>query len=125
MSKAVSVMSFCLVMIAAAAPASAVFPECEPEFAVELTGEDKGDAVTTLQFSIEVSTTEPCAEITFDLVIEFQLPNGQTKRVRKPQHITLRGDSTTHVVEHRMTSDLKMLEYETQLADCKKCEAAD
>jgi hypothetical protein len=121
MSRFLIAVTACLALATVSAPDAAVFPECEAEFETTLTGEEQHDAFTKLQFSIEVTTAEPCAEIAFDLIIEVQLPNGQTKRVRKPQHVKLSDGKETCLVEHSISHDLKLLEYETQLIDCKKC----
>ena len=37
-----------------------------------------------LEFKVDVSTQADCGKILDDLVIEEQLPNGQTKRIRQP-----------------------------------------
>jgi len=110
-------MAFTVALLCLAAPA-VVSDECTAE--VSATLEHQGDS--RLQFSVEVSTSESCARIEYDLVVEEQMPNGQAKRIRQTRFVKLDDGSLTELVEHRLAQGHRMLSYEARFVSCQGCD---
>jgi len=97
--------------------------ECAPELGVELQHKEQDGAVNHLQFAVSIRATEDCARIHYDLIIEELLPNGQTKRIRKPGFVKLNDGSEDELIEHE--TELKVLSYEVKLVGCNTCDMID
>jgi hypothetical protein len=97
--------------------------ECTPELGVELQHEDQDGAVTHLKFAVNISVSVDCARIHYDLLIEELLPNGQTKRIRKPGFVKLNDGSEVQLIEHE--TELKVLSHEVKLVSCSTCDMMD
>ncbi len=95
--------------------------DCSADVSADLKYTQEGTDVTMYEFQVEVSTSEDCARIHYDLVIDEQLPNGQTKKVRKPRMVKLNDGSLSEVVEYRMSSELEMLGFEAKIVSCQRC----
>jgi len=93
--------------------------ECTAELEVELSHKDEGATVSHLQFAVSVRVTEDCTKIHYDLIIEERLPNGQTKRIRKPRYLKISDGTETEIVEHE--TELQVLSYEAKLVSCETC----
>jgi len=97
--------------------------ECTPELGVELQHQEQDGAVTHLQFAVNIRVSEDCARIHYDLLIEELLPNGQTKRIRKPGFVKLDDGSEVELIEH--DTELKVLSHEVKLVSCNTCDMTD
>jgi hypothetical protein len=73
-----------------------------------------------LQFEVEIATGADRAEIEYDLVLEMELANGQTKRIRKPGLVKVLQGSETAIVEHELADGESMLSYEAKIVKCKR-----
>ena len=71
---------------------------------------------------MKVSTQADCGKILYDLVIEEMLPNGHTKKIRKPNVITLHNDSVRASLRHEMPTSHELLSYEAKIVSCQPCE---
>ncbi len=109
-----------LLLVLAGAGAALAAENCSAEVEATLNRQEGSQ----LQFSVEVSSSESCATIEYDLVIEEQLPNGQAKRVRKIRHVKLNDGSLTEIVEHTLGEGHGLLSYEAQVVQCQKCDLA-
>jgi hypothetical protein len=112
----------CLLLLALAVPVGSIADDCSAEANARLERTDRDGDVTHLQFKVEVSTQADCGKILWDLVIEEQLPNGQTKRIRKPFVITLHDGSVESLVRHEMPGSHSMVSYEAKIVLCGPCE---
>ena len=112
----------CLLVLSLLVPAGILADDCSAEAEADLEHKvPDGDSVH-LQFSVDVSTQSDCAKILYDLVIEEMLPNGHTKKIRKPNVITLHDDSVSASIRHTMPSSHEMLSYEAKIVSCQPCE---
>jgi len=116
---AVALLAVCLLL---GAGSVVVAEDCESSVAAELVGEEPNGAITHLQFSVDVSSGESCAKIFYDLVIEIQLGNQQTKRVRIPREVRLSDGSASEIVEHVLGEGSSMIDYEARIVRCELCE---
>jgi hypothetical protein len=89
---------------------------------VSLARNDPDREVMRYQFRVEISTSESCAEIHYDLVLEIQIPNGQVKTVRKPRIVKLNDSSLEELVEHELSLDQTLLDQEARLVKCEVCD---
>ena len=103
-----------------AAPAAWSQDECEAYVNASLETNEQGE-VTHLQFSVEVSTSESCARIEYDLILEELLPNGQTKKERIPRFVKLNDGDLNEMVRHEMSSSLQLLNHEAKVVSCQTC----
>ena len=114
----------CFLVLVLAVPAGSVADDCQADAEVRLEHTERGDDVTHFEFKVNVSTQADCGKILYDLVIEEQLPNGQTKKIRKPNLITLHNGSVESVIRHEMPGSHSMVSYEAKIVSCKPCEDA-
>jgi hypothetical protein len=112
---------FCIVLLAASTTGFAQESDCDAYAQATLETREQ-DQTTHLQFSVEVTTSESCAKIEYDLVLEILLPNQQTKKERLPRLVKLNDGSLTETVRHEMPSTFKLLGYEAKVLRCVKCE---
>ncbi len=110
-----------LVLGLLAAPAALSQEDCEAFVDATLDTNEEGE-VTHLQFSVEVSTSESCAHIEYDLILEELLPNGQTKKERIPRFVKLNDGSLNEMVRHEIQSSLQLLNHEAKVVSCQKCD---
>jgi len=94
---------------------------CDAFAQATLDTNEQGE-VQHLQFSVEVSTSESCAKIEHDLVIDVRLPNGQTKKERLPRFVKLNDGSLTEMVRHEIPSSFELRSYEAKVVSCVKCD---
>jgi hypothetical protein len=59
--------------------------ECEASVEATLESSSESSRVKKFQFRVDVRVDNECAHIEYDLIIEEQLPNGHTKKIRKPE----------------------------------------
>jgi len=119
-----AIVVICFLLLALLIPAASLADDCSAEAAARLEHTSHDGDVTHLQFKVEVSTRADCGKILFDLVIEEQLPNGQTKKIRKPNVITLHSDSVESLIRHKMPGSHSMVSYEAKIVSCTPCEDA-
>jgi hypothetical protein len=119
-----TLVALCL-SVAPAGMADDEFPprECKPDFQVELENRTESDEVVRLDFRVDLTTAESCAEVGYDLIVEELLPNGQWKSYRLRRHVAARDGVASQVVEHTMSTDLKLLGHRVLLVECRLCEA--
>jgi hypothetical protein len=116
-----TIPAFCGVVLLVSAAGFAQESDCDAFAQATLETSEK-DQMTHLQFSVEVSTSESCAKIEYDLVLDVLLPNGQTKKERLPRFVKLNDGSLTETVRHQMPSSFKLRSYEAKVVSCVKCE---
>ena len=109
----IALVAACFVVTGAAA---------NDEFDAEVSATLDRQEDSKLQFSVDVSTGESCAHIEYDLVVEVQLANAQTKRIRKPRQVKLNDGSLTEIVDHRLADGERMLSYEAKVVKCRTCD---
>jgi hypothetical protein len=119
-----TLVALCLA-VAPAATADDEFPprECKPDFEVELKSRTESDEVVRLEFRVDLTTAEPCADVGYDLIVEELLPNGQWKSYRLRRQVGARDGVASQVVEHKMSPDLKLLGHRVLLVECRLCDA--
>ena len=119
--KAMTILAFCGVLLLATAAGFAQESNCDA-FAQATLDTDEQGGVKHLQFTVEVSTSENCAKIEYDLVIDELLPNGQTKKERLPRFVKLNDGSLTEMVRHEIPASFELRSYEAKVVSCVKCE---
>ena len=115
----------CLVVLALAlvmAPAITAESDCEADVSVSLARNDPDHEVMRYQFQVEISTSESCAEIHYDLILDVQIPNGQVKKVRKPRIVKLNDSSFEEVVRHELPLDQSVIDQQVRLVECRTCD---
>ena len=112
----------CLLVLALAVPAGSMADDCSAEANARLEHTNRDGDITHLQFKVDVSTQANCGKILWDLVIEEQLPNGQTKKIRKPFLITLHDGSVQSSVRHEMPGSHSLVSYEAKIVSCGPCQ---
>ena len=95
--------------------------ECDATVEADLESTNEGMEVTNFQFRVDVRVDNDCAQVEYDLIIEELLPNGHTKKIRKPGFAKLNDGSFSALIEHRMSSELEMLGYEAKIVKCQPC----
>jgi hypothetical protein len=102
------------------APAQA--QDCDASVDVTLDRSDPDRETMRYQFRVEISTSESCAHIHYDLILDVQLPNGHVKKVRKPRIVKLSDSSLEEVVRHEIPIDQKVTEQEARVVKCETCD---
>ena len=113
---------FAFVLVAAAPAQAQDESDCSADVSVGLDRSDPDQTVMRYQFKVEISTSESCAEIHYDLIIDVELPNGQVKKVRKPRIVKLNDSSLSELVRLEVPIDQKVTGYETRLVRCNTCD---
>jgi hypothetical protein len=116
----IGVAAFAISCLCLTVPAVAQ-EECEATVDAQLESTEEGSEVTEFQFRVDVRVDNDCAKVEYDLVIEELLPNGQTKKVRKPEFAKLNDGGFSALVEHRMSSDLELRDYRAKIVRCQVC----
>ena len=119
--KAITISAFFGVLLLASAAGFAQESNCDAFAQATLDTNEQGE-VKHLQFTVEVSTSESCAKIEYDLVLDELLPNGQTKKERLPRFVKLNDGSLTEMVRHEMPSTFELRSYEAKVVSCVKCD---
>lgn len=95
--------------------------DCKPRLSARLdTQED-----SHVQFQVEVSCSERCAHIEYDLVIEEAMANGQTHMVRKIREVKLDDGSLTEMVRYQLEPGHRILSYKAETVWCRTCQLGD
>ena len=97
--------------------------ECKPAFDVELERRSESEETVRLEFRVDLTTPESCADVGYDLIVEELLPNGQWKSYRLRREIQARGGAGSQLVEHTMSPELKLLGHRVLLVECRLCES--
>ena len=108
------------IVLVAAPPARA--QDCDASVDVTLDRSDPDRETMRYQFRVEISTSESCAEVHYDLILDVQIPNGQVKRVRKPRVVKLNDSSFEELVEHEIPIDQKVIDQDARLVKCEVCD---
>ena len=116
---------FLFVVCLAGQPSLAAAQECVAEITAELQGQHQIDEGVRLEFAVELTSKDDCASATYDLILVELLPNGQWKSVRKTRRIELKTGRASDLVEHVMSSDLKLLEHEARVVECVPCKSPE
>ena len=114
-------VSICLLAVLCFAPALAAPEpeECgEAKLSVELLDQQEGDGQVRFRFEVKIEAGASCSALTYDFLVEEMLPNLQAKTVRQPRQVELKDGKLTEIVEHSMTTDLKLLGYDVDLVEC-------
>jgi hypothetical protein len=110
-----------LVLLLFAPFPSAAGSDCAAEISATIQGREEVDGGVRLEFEVELTSQEQCADATFDLVLVEVLPNGQWKSVRLTRRAEIRGGTSVTTVEHVIASDLTLLEHEARVVECHPC----
>ena len=113
-------VSFVLVVSLLAAPSLLSQEDCTAYVNATLERSEQGE-ITQLEFDVEVSTSENCARIEYDIILDELLPNGQTKKERIPRFVKLNDGGYDEVVEHKIASSIQLLSHEAKIVSCQKC----
>jgi len=119
--KAMTILAFCGVLLLASAAGFAQESNCDAFAQATLDTSEQGE-IKHLQFTVEVSTSENCAKIEYDLVLDELLPNGQTKKERLPRFVKLNDGSLTEMVRHEIPASFELRSYEAKVVSCVKCD---
>ena len=119
--KAITISAFFGVLLLASAAGFAQESNCDAFAQATLDTNEQGE-VKHLQFTVEVSTSENCAKIEYDLVLDELLPNGQTKKERLPRFVKLNDGSLTEMVRHEIPASFELRSYEAKVVSCVKCD---
>ena len=119
--RAMIIPAFCGVVLLSSATGFAQESNCDA-FAQATLETSEQDQTTHLQFSVEISTSESCAKIEYDLVLDELLPNGQTKKERLPRFVKLNDGSLSEMVRHQIPSSFELRSSEAKIVSCVKCE---
>lgn len=119
--KAMTIPAFGVVLLLASVTGFAQESNCDA-FAQATLETKEQDKVTELQFTVEVSSSESCAKIEYDLILDILLPNGQTKKERLPRSVKLDDGSLSEVVRHPIPSSFELRSYEAKVVSCVKCD---
>lgn len=111
-----------IAVLACLTPAAATENECTAETAVKLENRTEENESVRLKFLVDITTEESCSEITYDVVLDLKLPNGQWKSVRLSRQTEVQGGSSSQTVEHTM-ADLELLEFRAETISCNRCAA--
>lgn len=93
---------------------------CEASVQATLDTDEEGN-LQTLSFHCEVSTTENCAKIEYDLILDELLPNGQTKKERLPRLVKLNDGAYEEIVKHQIPASVELSNYEAKIVSCVRC----
>jgi len=116
-------LALCVIVAFLLSPVAILADDCDAEVSARLEHTEKGMNRTKLQFRVEISSRSDCAKILYDLIIEEQLPNGQTKKIRKPTVQTLSDGSVSSVQRHEMPASHDLVSYEAKIVSCQPCGA--
>jgi len=119
--RAMKISAICGVLLLASAAGFAQESNCDAFAQATLETNEQGQ-VTHLQFAVEVSTSESCAKIEYDLVLDELMPNGQTKKERLPRFVKLNDGDLNEVVRHEIPASFELRSYEAKVVSCVKCE---
>jgi len=121
--KAMTISALFGVLLLASASGFAQESNCDAFAQATLDTHEQGE-VKHLQFSVEVSTSESCAKIDYDLVLDVLLPNGQTKKERLPRVVKLDDGNLSEIVRHEIPASFELRSYEAKIVSCVKCALA-
>ena len=121
--RAMKIPTFCAVLLLASAVGFAEESDCDA-FAQATLDTNEQAEVTRLEFTVEVSTSESCAKIEYDLVLDVLLPNGQTKKERLPRVVKLDDGNLSEIVRHEIPASFELRSYEAKIVSCVKCALA-
>lgn len=118
-------MRIALMIVAAAL----VFSPMTDALASGCTGEVRGEKrrvenetnYSDWSFAIHVKAFTSCGTVYWDAVFEEQLPNGETKEVRKPMKRRVRSGTQTIKYTHRVNAENKLVSWKFELKDCSPC----
>ena len=99
----------------------ALAEDCQATISDEITHQNESANRTHLQFEVEVSVQENCAEIHFEVVLDITIPNGQHKKVRIPRFIKINDGSQSMMVEHELPAGQTMTGHESRVTECSVC----
>ena len=118
--KTMTVSAFFGVLLLASVAGFAQESNCDA-FAQATLETDEQGGVTQLEFAVQVSTSEDCAKIEYDLILDELMPNGQVKKERLPRSVHLNDGSFAEVVEHKIPASFQLTHYEAKIVSCVKC----
>lgn len=102
-------------------PAGADEHECKAVLAAELEMQEPIEDRTRLQFDVDVTTGEACAEVTFDLILHESNSRGHYNRVRLVREVQVHDGSLTEQVVHELPSGHRYLGHDVELVACTRC----
>lgn len=99
-----------------------VAEECRAEINDEITHKNVSANRTHLQFEVEVSVQENCAEVHFEIVLDVTIPNGQHKKIRVPRFIKINDGSQSMMVEYELPEGQTLTGHESRITECSVCD---
>ena len=95
---------------------------CSAKVAAELASQEPSGKEVRLVFDVSLEASCACSSVTYDLVLEELLPNKQWKAVRETRTVEVHGATGTDRVEHRMSSDIKLIGHSVKAVESTTCE---
>lgn len=74
-------------------------------------------------FAVHVKAFTSCGTVYWDAVFVEQLPNGETKEVRKPMKRRVRSGTQTIKYRYRVNAENKLVSWKFEVKDCTPCGA--
>jgi len=102
--------------------------DCTPDLEGRLEGQnqDAGRNLTTLQFAVDVRVAESdCMAVHFELIIKEGLVDGSEKIVVLGQRVKIVDGNLTHYVQHQMSAENDLVNWEVKFTGCKRCGPGD
>ena len=105
-------------------PLSFAEESCGVKVAAELSNQEPSGKSVRLVFDVSLEGSCDCATVTYDLVLEEQLPNAQWKAVRETRSVEMRGATGSDRVEHLMSQEIKLIGYSARAVESTVCSTA-
>jgi hypothetical protein len=94
--------------------------DCTASAEATLDTDEEGN-IQMLSFHVEVSTSENCAKIEYDLVLDELMPDGQTKKERLPRQVDHSDGSYEEIVQHKIPASFQLSSYQAKIVSCQRC----
>jgi len=95
--------------------------DCKADVRAEFRRDDYSDQYVDKIFLVEVSSSEPCAKVYFDLVTTEQLFNGEEITATRREWRKSTDEVKASPIKYRMARDSKLVKWEVKLVRCVVC----
>lgn len=97
-------------------------PDCGASFDVSIGNEEESDTQRDYFFDVAVGITSDCAVVYYELVVEVQTVEGDTRKESKGGRIKLHDQQEeTQALRFATQIDESVLSYEAHLVRCEAC----
>jgi hypothetical protein len=103
-------------------PNAVAAPRCEASVHAELSHVERKELVTTHTYTVDVTTLEPCARISFTLYTTERISKTKVKVFKTPGQVRLRDGTTKKILNYDMPNGREMVRWEVKLTGCERCE---